>query len=154
MSDEPIRVEKWRGSAAGRGSRVRSPQRGGSSDLLPRDVPVSIGKDAHGARPNYSIGDAVAQGRAGGFVFPWGFVVWHAGKRGPSKRVAPRITERNMASITAQIKRMGFCTIGTAWWPRPNYYRWNQWFFFIPNKVGSPSAPSTVRNPAPPGQRA
>ena len=41
------------------------------------------------------------------------------------------ITERNMASITKQIKRMGFSYD----WDRmvkshdPNYYKWNQWFF-------------------------
>ena len=41
------------------------------------------------------------------------------------------ITERNMASITEQIKRMGFSYD----WRRlvkshdPQYYRWNQWFF-------------------------
>ncbi len=41
------------------------------------------------------------------------------------------ITERNMASITAQIKRMGFSYD----WRRtlkshdPRYYKWNQWFF-------------------------
>ena len=41
------------------------------------------------------------------------------------------ITEKNMASITQQIKRMGFSYD----WNRmvkshdPNYYKWNQWFF-------------------------
>ena len=49
------------------------------------------------------------------------------------------ITERNMASITDQIKRMGFSYD----WRRlvkshdPQYYRWNQWFFlkFLENDL-------------------
>ena len=86
---------------------------------------------------NYSIGDMVARyKRAQGFnvIYPMGFDSF--GMPAENAAIAegghPRdITERNMAKITAQIKRIGFSYD----WRRllmshdPGYYRWNQWFF-------------------------
>ena len=86
---------------------------------------------------NYSIGDAVARyKRMMGFdvLYPIGFDSFGM----PAENAAidegghPHdITERNMASITQQIKRMGFSYD----WKRqikshdPKYYKWNQYFF-------------------------
>ena len=86
---------------------------------------------------NYSIGDAVARyKRMMGYevLYPMGFDSFGM----PAENAAIKegghphdITERNMASITKQIKRMGFSYD----WNRmvkshdPNYYKWNQWFF-------------------------
>ena len=86
---------------------------------------------------NYSIGDAVARyKRMMGFevLYPMGFDSFGM----PAENAAIKegghphdITEKNMASITKQIKRMGFSYD----WNRmvkshdPNYYKWNQWFF-------------------------
>lgn len=86
---------------------------------------------------NYSIGDAVARyKRAQGFnvIYPMGFDSF--GMPAENAAIAegkhPReITERNMLSITTQIKRMGFSYD----WNRKvkshdeNYYKWNQLFF-------------------------
>lgn len=86
---------------------------------------------------NYSIGDAVARyKRMMGFdvLYPIGFDSFGM----PAENAAMdegghpyEITERNMASITKQIKRMGFSYD----WNRqvkshdPRYYKWNQYFF-------------------------
>ena len=86
---------------------------------------------------NYSIGDAVARyKRMMGFdvLYPMGFDSFGL----PAENAAIKegghphdITEKNMASITKQIKQMGFSYD----WDRmvkshdPNYYKWNQWFF-------------------------
>lgn len=86
---------------------------------------------------NYSIGDAVARyKRMMGFdvLYPMGFDSFGL----PAENAAIKegghphdITEKNMASITKQIKQMGFSYD----WNRmvkshdPNYYKWNQWFF-------------------------
>ena len=86
---------------------------------------------------NYSIGDAVARyKRMMGFevLYPMGFDSFGM----PAENAAIKegghphdITEKNMESITQQIKRMGFSYD----WNRmvkshdPNYYKWNQWFF-------------------------
>ena len=86
---------------------------------------------------NYSIGDAVARyKRMKGFdvLYPMGFDSFGL----PAENAAIKegghphdITEKNMASITKQIKQMGFSYD----WNRmvkshdPNYYKWNQWFF-------------------------
>jgi len=86
---------------------------------------------------NYSIGDAVARyKRAQGFnvIYPMGFDSF--GMPAENAAIAegkhPReITERNMSSITTQIKRMGFSYD----WNRKvkshdeKYYKWNQLFF-------------------------
>lgn len=94
---------------------------------------------------NYSIGDAIARSkRAMGFnvLYPMGFDSF--GMPAENAAIAegehPRnITDRNMASITSQFKRMGFSYD----WRRkvmshdPNYYRWNQFFFlkFLENDL-------------------
>ena len=99
--------------------------------------PYPSGKMHMGHVRNYSIGDAVARyKRMMGFdvLYPMGFDSFGM----PAENAAIKenahphdITERNMASITAQIKRMGFSYD----WKRqvkshdPRYYRWNQWFF-------------------------
>ncbi len=86
---------------------------------------------------NYSIGDAVARyKRMMGFdvLYPMGFDSFGL----PAENAAIKegghphdITEKNMASITKQIKQMGFSYD----WNRmvkshdPDYYKWNQWFF-------------------------
>ncbi len=86
---------------------------------------------------NYSIGDAVARyKRMMGFdvLYPMGFDSFGL----PAENAAIKegghphdIIEKNMASITEQIKQMGFSYD----WDRmvkshdPNYYKWNQWFF-------------------------
>jgi len=86
---------------------------------------------------NYSIGDAMARyKRLMGFdvLYPMGFDSF--GMPAENAAIAENghphdITERNMNSITSQIKRMGFSYD----WRRlikshdPNYYRWNQFFF-------------------------
>lgn len=99
--------------------------------------PYPSGKMHMGHVRNYSIGDAVARyKRMMGFdvLYPMGFDSFGM----PAENAAIKegghphdITERNMASITKQIKRMGFSYD----WDRmvkshdPNYYKWNQWFF-------------------------
>ena len=99
--------------------------------------PYPSGKMHMGHVRNYSIGDTVARfKRALGFnvIYPMGFDSFGM----PAENAAieegghPRdITERNIQSITSQIKQMGFSydwrkTIKSH---DPNYYRWNQWFF-------------------------
>ena len=99
--------------------------------------PYPSGKMHMGHVRNYSIGDAVARyKRLMGFdvLYPMGFDSFGM----PAENAAIEegghphdITEKNMASITEQIKRMGFSYD----WRRlvkshdPQYYRWNQWFF-------------------------
>ena len=99
--------------------------------------PYPSGKMHMGHVRNYSIGDAVARyKRMMGFevLYPMGFDSFGM----PAENAAIKegghphdITEQNMASITKQIKRMGFSYD----WERmvkshdPNYYKWNQWFF-------------------------
>ncbi len=99
--------------------------------------PYPSGKMHMGHVRNYSIGDAVARfKRLMGFdvLYPMGFDSFGM----PAENAAisegghpHEITERNMASITEQIKRMGFSYD----WRRtlkshdPRYYKWNQWFF-------------------------
>ena len=99
--------------------------------------PYPSGKMHMGHVRNYSIGDAVARfKRLMGFdvLYPMGFDSF--GMPAENAAIAEGghphdITERNMASITEQIKRMGFSYD----WGRmlkshdPNYYKWNQWFF-------------------------
>jgi leucyl-tRNA synthetase len=99
--------------------------------------PYPSGKMHMGHVRNYSIGDAVARfKRLMGFdvLYPIGFDSF--GMPAENAAIAEGghphdITERNMASITEQIKRMGFSYD----WRRlvkshdPRYYRWNQWFF-------------------------
>ena len=99
--------------------------------------PYPSGKMHMGHVRNYSIGDAVARyKRMMGFevLYPMGFDSFGmpAENAAMSEGGHPHdITERNMASITQQIKRMGFSYD----WNRtlkshdPRYYRWNQWFF-------------------------
>ncbi|MCH2649054.1 MAG: leucine--tRNA ligase [Candidatus Poseidoniaceae archaeon] len=99
--------------------------------------PYPSGKMHMGHVRNYSIGDAVARyKRMMGFdvLYPMGFDSFGL----PAENAAIKegghphdITEKNMASITKQIKQMGFSYD----WNRmvkshdPNYYKWNQWFF-------------------------
>ncbi len=99
--------------------------------------PYPSGKMHMGHVRNYSIGDAIARyKRLMGFnvLYPMGFDSF--GMPAENAAIAEGghphdITERNMASITEQIKRMGFSYD----WRRlvkshdPQYYRWNQWFF-------------------------
>ena len=99
--------------------------------------PYPSGKMHMGHVRNYSIGDAVARYKrmtGHDVLYPMGFDSFGM----PAENAAIKegghpheITERNMASITQQIKRMGFSYD----WRRvvkshdPNYYKWNQWFF-------------------------
>ena len=99
--------------------------------------PYPSGKMHMGHVRNYSIGDAVARyKRLMGFdvLYPMGFDSF--GMPAENAAIAEGghphdITEKNMASITEQIKRMGFSYD----WRRvikshdSQYYRWNQWFF-------------------------
>ena len=99
--------------------------------------PYPSGKMHMGHVRNYSIGDAVARyKRLMGFdvLYPMGFDSF--GMPAENAAIAEGghphdITEKNMESITKQIKRMGFSYD----WRRlvkshdPEYYRWNQWFF-------------------------
>jgi leucyl-tRNA synthetase len=99
--------------------------------------PYPSGKMHMGHVRNYSIGDSVARfKRMMGFnvIYPIGFDSF--GMPAENAAIAEGghphdITERNMVSITGQIKRMGFSYD----WRRvlkshdPRYYRWNQWFF-------------------------
>jgi len=99
--------------------------------------PYPSGKMHMGHVRNYSIGDAMARfKRLMGYdvLYPIGFDSF--GMPAENAAIAEgghphEITERNMASITEQIKRMGFSYD----WRRmvkshdPNYYRWNQLFF-------------------------
>ena len=99
--------------------------------------PYPSGKMHMGHVRNYSIGDAVARfKRMMGFdvLYPMGYDSFGmpAENAAISEGGHPHdSTERNMASITAQIKRMGFSYD----WRRtlkshdPRYYKWNQWFF-------------------------
>lgn len=99
--------------------------------------PYPSGKMHMGHVRNYSIGDAVARyKRMSGFdvLYPMGYDSFGM----PAENAAIKegghphdITEKNMHSITNQIKRMGFSYD----WRRmvkshdPKYYRWNQYFF-------------------------
>ena len=99
--------------------------------------PYPSGKMHMGHVRNYSIGDAVARyKRAQGFnvIYPMGFDSFGmpAENAAIAENKHPReITERNISSITTQIKRMGFSYD----WNRQvkshdeNYYKWNQLFF-------------------------
>ena len=99
--------------------------------------PYPSGKMHMGHVRNYSIGDAVARyKRMMGFdvLYPMGFDSFGmpAENAAISEGGHPHdITERNMVSITQQIKRMGFSYD----WSKtlkshdPRYYKWNQWFF-------------------------
>ncbi|CAI8252931.1 MAG: Leucine--tRNA ligase subunit alpha [Methanobacteriota archaeon] len=99
--------------------------------------PYPSGKMHMGHVRNYSIGDAVARyKRAQGFnvIYPMGFDSFGmpAENAAIAENKHPReITERNISSITKQIKRMGFSYD----WNRQvkshdeNYYKWNQLFF-------------------------
>ncbi|MEE2667164.1 MAG: leucine--tRNA ligase [Candidatus Thermoplasmatota archaeon] len=139
MSDEPIRVDevawqrRWDEEAV-----FVAPNEGDRPTFYCLEMyPYPSGKMHMGHVRNYSIGDAVARyKRMRGFdvLYPMGFDSFGM----PAENAAIEegghphdITERNMASITAQIKRMGFSYD----WDRlvkshdPNYYRWNQWFF-------------------------
>ena len=86
---------------------------------------------------NYAIGDALAR-----YMWMNGYNVLHpmgwdsfglpAENAAISAKVPPRQwTERNIASMKAQMKRLGFAYD----WAReittcfPEYYKWNQWFF-------------------------
>jgi leucyl-tRNA synthetase len=92
---------------------------------------------------NYSIGDALARfKRMRGFdvLYPMGFDAFGLPAENAAIKAAreegrpldPReFTEKSIASITADLKRMGFShdwerEIATC---RPEYYRWNQWIF-------------------------
>ena len=99
--------------------------------------PYPSGKMHMGHVRNYSIGDAVARyKRMAGFdvLYPMGYDSFGM----PAENAAIKegghphdITEKNMHSITNQIKRMGFSYD----WRRmvkshdPKYYKWNQYFF-------------------------
>lgn len=99
--------------------------------------PYPSGKMHMGHVRNYSIGDAVARyKRMMGFdvLYPIGFDSFGM----PAENAAIKeglhpleITQRNMKSITEQIKRMGFSYD----WRRivmshdVSYYKWTQWFF-------------------------
>ena len=99
--------------------------------------PYPSGKMHMGHVRNYSIGDAVARyKRMTGFdvLYPMGYDSFGM----PAENAAIKegghphdITEKNMHSITNQIKRMGFSYD----WRRmvkshdPKYYKWNQYFF-------------------------
>ena len=99
--------------------------------------PYPSGKMHMGHVRNYSIGDAVARyKRMSGFdvLYPIGYDSFGM----PAENAAIKegghphdITEKNMNSITQQIKRMGFSYD----WRRmikshdPKYYKWNQYFF-------------------------
>ena len=99
--------------------------------------PYPSGKMHMGHVRNYSIGDAVARyKRMRGFdvLYPIGFDSFGMPAENAAKDEGGHpydITERNMASITKQIKRMGFSYD----WKRqvkshdPRYYKWNQYFF-------------------------
>ena len=99
--------------------------------------PYPSGKMHMGHVRNYSIGDAVARFKrlmSFDVLYPMGFDSFGmpAENAAISEGGHPHdITERNMASITEQIKRMGFSYD----WRRtlkshdPQYYKWNQWFF-------------------------
>ena len=99
--------------------------------------PYPSGKMHMGHVRNYSIGDAVARyKRVQGFnvIYPMGFDSFGmpAENAAIAENKHPRdITERNIQSITKQIKRMGFSYD----WNRQvkshdeNYYKWNQLFF-------------------------
>ena len=99
--------------------------------------PYPSGKMHMGHVRNYSIGDAVARyKRMMGFdvLYPIGFDSFGMPAENAAKDEGGHpydITERNMASITKQIKRMGFSYD----WNRqlkshdPRYYKWNQYFF-------------------------
>jgi leucyl-tRNA synthetase len=139
MVDEPIRVDEegWQRRWTDAGVFV-APNDGQAPSFYCLEMyPYPSGKMHMGHVRNYSIGDAVARyKRMRGFdvLYPMGFDSFGM----PAENAAIEegghpydITERNMASITSQIKRMGFSYD----WDRmvkshdPEYYRWNQWMF-------------------------
>jgi leucyl-tRNA synthetase len=139
MVDEPIRVDEegWQQRWTDAGVFVAPNEGEGPSFYCLEMYPYPSGKMHMGHVRNYSIGDAVARyKRMRGFdvLYPMGFDSFGM----PAENAAIEegghpydITERNMASITSQIKRMGFSYD----WDRmvkshdPEYYRWNQWMF-------------------------
>jgi len=100
-------------------------------------LPYPSGEIHMGHVRNYSIGDVIArfQRMQGRNVFhPIGFDSFGlpAENAAMKHKVHPREwTERNIANMTKQLKRLGF---SYAWGReiatfKPEYYRWNQWFF-------------------------
>ena len=139
MAEAPLRVdeEAWQRRWSDANAFV-APNEGDRPTFYCLEMyPYPSGKMHMGHVRNYSIGDAVARyKRMRGFdvLYPMGFDSFGM----PAENAAIEegghpydITERNMASITGQIKRMGFSYD----WNRmvkshdPEYYRWNQWMF-------------------------
>jgi leucyl-tRNA synthetase len=132
----------WDEAAAFRAEPV---SRDGSSAELPdrpkayvlEMLPYPSGEIHMGHVKNYTMGDVIAhfRRRAGAQVFhPMGYDAFGLNTENTAIKTGEPpalVTERNIARIRAQLKRLGFSIdwdteISTA---DPEYYRWTQWLF-------------------------
>ncbi len=135
---------KWQKIWAEHGEFEVEPDPGKPKFYCLEMLPYPSGDIHMGHVRNYSIGDAIARYywmRGYNVLHPIGFDSLGLPAENAAMRhgVHPREwTERNIANMTVQLKRLGFSYP----WSRcvktylPEYYRWNQWFFLRMHERG------------------
>ena len=107
-------------------------------------LPYPSGRLHMGHVRNYTIGDAVARfKKARGFkvLHPMGWDSFGlpAENAAMKHKIHPKVwTEENIAQMTQQLRRLGYSYDWTREIAahRPEFYRWNQWFFLRMNEKG------------------
>ena len=141
---DPHAIEREVAAGLGRGRRLRHartrttrPRRDARKAYVLEMLPYPSGELHMGHVLNYTLGDVVShvRRRSGYSVLrPMGYDAFGLPAENAAIREGghPReVTERNIAAIRAQIKRMGWSID----WTRevsthePEYYRWTQWLF-------------------------